>query len=175
MAWAGLASNQMVSYTDAQGGGFTLQSGQSSVTSDQCMTKTDALTKYLLDAASMSNYASNQLVPKSAWVGAAPSVVITGTYFWSYTTLSSNSGSGTITITGSSATFYARATIINGTPTVTANINIGGNTRSAVRSKTTGTTDSSALVLSPGVYSYTSSLTQAQNSGIGGGLVFTQP
>ncbi len=103
------------------------------------------------------------------------SVTITGTYFWSYTTLSSNSGSGTITITGSSATFYARATIINGTPTVTANINIGGNTRSAVRSKTTGTTDSSALVLSPGVYSYTASLSQAQNSGIGGGLVFTQP
>lgn len=103
------------------------------------------------------------------------SVTITGTYFWSYTTLSSNSGSGTITITGSSATFKARATIINGTPTVTANINIGGNTRSAVRSKTTGTTDSTTLVLAPGVYSYTVSLTQAQNSGIGGGLVFTQP
>lgn len=50
MSWAGLASNQMVSYTDAQGGGFTLQPGQSSVTSNQCMTKNDALTKYVLDS-----------------------------------------------------------------------------------------------------------------------------
>jgi hypothetical protein len=105
----------------------------------------------------------------------ANSVTISSTYYWSYTTLSSNSASGTITITGSSATFYARAIIINGTPTVTANINIGGNTRSAVRSKTTGTTDSSPLVLGPGTYSYTVSLSQAQNSGIAGGIVFTQP
>jgi len=105
----------------------------------------------------------------------APSVVFNNTYYWSYTTLSSNSASGTITITGSSATFYARAIIINGTPTVTANINIGGNTRSAVRSKTAGTTDSSPLVLGPGTYSYTVSLSQAQNSGIAGGIVFTQP
>ena len=68
MSWAGLASNQMVSYTDAQGGGFTLQSGQSSVTSNQCMTKDDALTKYVLDSSYMTSYASNQLVPKSVWV-----------------------------------------------------------------------------------------------------------
>lgn len=68
MSWAGLASNQMVSFTDAQGGGFTLQSGQSPVTSNQCMTKNDALTKYVLDSSYMSSYASNQLVPKSTWV-----------------------------------------------------------------------------------------------------------
>jgi hypothetical protein len=68
MAWSDLASNQMVSYTDAQGGGFTLQSGQSPVTSNQCMTKNDALTKYVLDSSYMSGYASNQLVPKSTWV-----------------------------------------------------------------------------------------------------------
>jgi hypothetical protein len=72
MAWSSLASNQMVSYTDAQGGGFTLNSGQSSVTSNQCMTKNDALTKYNLDSSYMSAYASNQLVPKSTWVSAAP-------------------------------------------------------------------------------------------------------
>jgi hypothetical protein len=68
MSWSGLALNQMVSFTDAQGGGFTLQSGQSSVTSNQCMTKDDALTKYVLDSSYMSSYASNELVPKSTWV-----------------------------------------------------------------------------------------------------------
>jgi hypothetical protein len=70
MAWSGLASNQMVSYTDAQGGGFTLNSGQSAVTSNQMMDKTAALTKYNLNATNMSAYAGNQLVPKSAWVAA---------------------------------------------------------------------------------------------------------
>lgn len=68
MAWSSLASNQMVSFTDAQGGGFTLQSGQSPVTSNQCMTKNDALTKYVLNSSYMASYASNQLVPKSTWV-----------------------------------------------------------------------------------------------------------
>ena len=69
MAWSSLAANQMVSYTDAQGGGFTLNSGQSSTTSNQCMTKSDALTKYYLDSTLMSGYSNNQLVPKSAWAG----------------------------------------------------------------------------------------------------------
>lgn len=72
MAWSDLASNQMVSFTDAQSGGFTLNSGQSPVTSNQCMTKSDALTKYALDSSYMSSYASNQLVPKSTWVSAGP-------------------------------------------------------------------------------------------------------
>lgn len=67
MPWGNLANNQMVSYTDAQGGGFTLKSGQSSVTSPQCMTKLDALTKYNLNATNMSAYTDSQLVPKSAW------------------------------------------------------------------------------------------------------------
>lgn len=71
MAWNDLASNQMVSFTDAQGGGFTLQSGQSNVTSNQCMTKNDALTKYVLDSSAMASYTSNQLVPKSAFVASS--------------------------------------------------------------------------------------------------------
>lgn len=71
MAWGDLASNQMVSFTDAQSGGFNLNSGQSPVTSNQCMTKNDALTKYALDSSYMSGYASNQLVPKSAWISAS--------------------------------------------------------------------------------------------------------
>ena len=73
MSWSGLASNQMVTFTNAQAGGFTLQPGQSSVTSNQCMTKNDALTKYVLDSSFMSSYASNQLVPKSTWVSGSSS------------------------------------------------------------------------------------------------------
>ena len=68
MAWSDLASNQMVSFTDSQSGYFTLQPGQSTVVSNQCMTKSDALTKYVLDSSYMEDYASNQLVPKSTWV-----------------------------------------------------------------------------------------------------------
>lgn len=66
MAWNDLLANQMVSFTDAQGGGFTLKSGQSPVTSNQCMNKTDALAKYNLDTASMNAYSALQLIPKSA-------------------------------------------------------------------------------------------------------------
>ena len=62
------ASNQMVTFTQAQSLGFALKSGQSHVTSNQCMTKSDALAKYNVDADAMSSYASNQLVPRSVWV-----------------------------------------------------------------------------------------------------------
>lgn len=65
----GQASNQMVTFTAAQSLGFSLNAGQSAVTSNQCMTKSDALTKYELDATAMSAYANNQLVPKSTWIG----------------------------------------------------------------------------------------------------------
>ncbi len=86
MAWGDLASNQMVSYTDAQGGGFSLQPGQSQVTSNQCMTKNDALAKYVLNTTSMASYATNELVPKSSWVTAVlviPNVLVGG-YFTTY-------------------------------------------------------------------------------------------
>ncbi|MEZ0182655.1 hypothetical protein AB9T89_10445 [Flavobacterium oncorhynchi] len=72
----GQASNQMVSFTQAQSLGFSLNSGQSHVTSNQCMTKSDALTKYNLNAANMSSFSANQLVPKNNW---ATGVV--GNYF----------------------------------------------------------------------------------------------
>ena len=76
MPWNDLASNQMVSFTDAQGGGFTLQSGQSSVTSNQCMTKSDATTKYVLDTSYLTSYASNQLIPKSVWVAGSTTITV---------------------------------------------------------------------------------------------------
>lgn len=68
----GQASNQMVTFTAAQSLGFSLNAGQSAVTSNQCMTKNDALTKYNLSSSAMSSYATNQLVPKSVWVNAVP-------------------------------------------------------------------------------------------------------
>lgn len=68
MAFNDLLSNQMVSFTDASSGGFALNSGQSNVTSNQCLTKTEALTKYNLNASVMNSYSGNQLVPKSAWI-----------------------------------------------------------------------------------------------------------
>jgi len=72
MAWNDLATNQMVSYTDATSGAttgvFTLNPGQANVTSNQCMTKLDAQTKYNLNASNLSTYANNQLVPKIDWV-----------------------------------------------------------------------------------------------------------
>lgn len=67
MAFADLSPTQAVSFTDAQSGGFALKSGQSHLTSNQCMTKNDALTKYNLSASAMVSYANNQLVPKNVW------------------------------------------------------------------------------------------------------------
>lgn len=80
MAFADLSPTQAVSFTDAQSGGFALKSGQSHVTSNQCMTKNDALTKYVLNVTNMNSFSDNQLVPKNNWasgvVGNAISVYL---------------------------------------------------------------------------------------------------
>ncbi len=86
----GQASNQMITFTAAQSLGFALNAGQSHVTSNQCMTKNDALTKYNLSASAMSSYASNQLVPKSVWVSGYFSFVTAG--------LTAENGAGACTI-----------------------------------------------------------------------------
>jgi hypothetical protein len=75
MSWSGLASNQMVTFTDAQTSPFTLNAGQFPVTSNECMTKLQALTKYNLDVSAMSAYANNQLVPKSVWQSAVSGLI----------------------------------------------------------------------------------------------------
>jgi hypothetical protein len=85
MPWIDLLSNQMVSFTDAQTGGFTLKAGQSNENSLRCMTKAEALAKYNLVAASMSAYADNQLVPKITWVPVAVPLPVTGLN-WTTTT-----------------------------------------------------------------------------------------
>lgn len=68
MSFASLASNQAVSEADAATGEFTLQSGQSHGSSNQCMSKDAANTKYVLDTTIQSSYAGNQLLPKSGWL-----------------------------------------------------------------------------------------------------------
>jgi len=70
MAWIDLANNQMVSFTDAQTSGIALKSGQSHVTSNECMTKTQIQAKYNVLTAPMDSFASNQLVEKEKWASA---------------------------------------------------------------------------------------------------------
>jgi hypothetical protein len=80
MPWNDLASNEMVSFTDAQTSGFTLKSGQSHVTSNQCMTRFDFITKYNV---TISGYSDNQLVPKSALDGTPVNCVVSEWSAWS--------------------------------------------------------------------------------------------
>lgn len=65
MAWNDLASNQIPTFTDLQTAGFALKAGQSHVTSNECITKSQALAKYNLSTSLMGNFSNNQLVPKS--------------------------------------------------------------------------------------------------------------
>lgn len=98
--WANLASNQMVSFTDAQGSGFSLKASQSHVTSEQCMTKAEVLAKYDVHANSFDNYTDSQLVPKGAW----QSVVVYQSAAYSE---SATKNSCAVGGTGSSVTLYA--------------------------------------------------------------------
>lgn len=93
----GQASNQMVTFTQAQGLGFALNAGQAHVASNQCMTKSEILAKYNV---TISGYASNQLVPRSAWVNA----VTYYTYAIAKGTIAS--GSQNATCTSSDSQFY---------------------------------------------------------------------
>jgi len=81
------ASNQMVTFTQAQSLGFALKSGQSHVTSNQCMTKADILAKYNV---TISGYADNQLVPRSAWVGSSYVYKVSSSHFNSRLEASNN-------------------------------------------------------------------------------------
>ena len=65
----GLANNQMVSEAAAvASGNLVLKSGQTSVSSTLCMTKTAALTRYQIDSGAMSAYVNNQLPPSEVWI-----------------------------------------------------------------------------------------------------------
>jgi hypothetical protein len=66
MAFSDLASNQAVSFTNAQSSGAPLKPGQSHTTSDEIMTKSDLTTKYnvLTSNSTLSPKSSNQTVAK---------------------------------------------------------------------------------------------------------------
>jgi hypothetical protein len=57
----------MVTFTAAQSLGFSLKPGQSSVTSNKCATKTEALARNNLNASSMNAY-DQSTSTKGAWV-----------------------------------------------------------------------------------------------------------
>ena len=173
MAFSDLSTNQMVTFTDAQSGGFTLKAGQSHVTSNQCMTKSEALAKYNVDASAMSSYASNQLVPRSAWVNVTPSV-----YFNSPHVISNQpagqqkSYSLTVTISGSSATFRAFVSSSTG-GRVNSTIGIDGQQRT-IQSSGVGEFYSTTIVMTPGVYNCTISYLQIDAQSASGGFTWTQ-
>lgn len=106
MAFADLSPNQAVSFTDAQSGGFALKSGQSNATSNQCMTKNDALTKYNLSTSPMASYVDNQLVPKNVWISGVVGNAIT-------IYLGDHGSNATCTFHPSSNTVYSSSTIIS--------------------------------------------------------------
>jgi len=62
MAWSDLANNQAISFTDIQTSGFVLKTGQSHVTSNQCMTRDDIVNKYCVNVTFTAN---NQLAVKA--------------------------------------------------------------------------------------------------------------
>lgn len=132
MAWVDLFSNQMVTFTNAQSSPFTLKPGQSSSTSNEAMTKLEALTKYALSSSAMSSYANNQLVPKYTWVNGLTSSCITldlgsfteGQLFATFSVTFNNAPvittNFTVSITGLTSGFSTSKTIS------TADLTLGG-------------------------------------------------
>jgi hypothetical protein len=116
--WDNLTDNQMVSYTDAQGSPFSLNSGQSPVTSEECLSKSEALTKYSLNPLYMGSFASNQLAPKVTWQQAGVTCYSYNIYYpgtepgspptayFSYTLCSGSGAYGSVSI-GNSVTVCA--------------------------------------------------------------------
>jgi chitodextrinase len=67
MAFSNLSENQVVTEADASTSDFILLQGQSHGTTNLCMTKQAATTKYDLLASNLTPYANNQLIPRSVW------------------------------------------------------------------------------------------------------------
>lgn len=102
------------------------------------------------------------------------SVTITGTYYHSFTT-TSQGGGGTITVTGSSARFFARAVCLDNAAGVAVSVSASSFNSYITRSNSTGTSDGTIFTLQPGTYSYSYSVVKQFGYAIGGGLVFIQP
>lgn len=107
MAWGDLTNSQMVSYVEASTSPFSLVPGQSHFTTtpaaNQCMTKANALGRYVLNSSYMSSYADNQLVPKSTWI---PGV----SYPYTFYAQDATSSSGSCAVSGSTFTLYSADT-----------------------------------------------------------------
>lgn len=91
----------------------------------------------------------------------ARSISFSGLYSLGYT----GSSSGTVTITGGTYTFQAAAALYYGGGTVSANITVNGNSRSASRGGSSGTNYSTTFSLGPGTYSYSLSVSISSGSG----------
>ena len=78
----------------------------------------------------------------------------------------SGSITGTVTITGATATFSCYSTLY-GAGRLSTNITIGGTSRATIRSSA-GTTTSTTFTLAPGTYSYSLDVTVTSGSGSGG-------
>lgn len=68
MAWNDLAPNQMVSFNDIQESGFGLKQGVSAISTNECITRDEALAMYYLNPYAVAPYDANQLIPKSSLV-----------------------------------------------------------------------------------------------------------
>ena len=103
MPWGSLAAADWVSFTNIQGGSFTLKSGQSHVTSDDWMTKSDADNKYELNGNNpyMAAKSANDWVAKRD-LSALP--ICGGTtfdyYYGDLVKLAANAGKASYSITG---------------------------------------------------------------------------
>jgi len=164
------ASNQMITFTAAQSLGFALNVGQSSVTSNQCMTKNDALTKYNLSSSAMDAYTSNQLVPRSSWVTGVVNSVSFSSVYRVYNTQGTSYANGTLTVIGDpiniNAYSYSSTGSIVNTTTVVNGVSQTANTPPG----TVGYTASTSFLLNAGVYAYSVTYYQPDIQTANGGI-----
>jgi len=68
MAWVDKGLKYMVTFTDLQTSGFDLKPGQFHVTSQEPVTKSEAIEKYVFDSTNMAGHGDNYLVPKRTFL-----------------------------------------------------------------------------------------------------------
>lgn len=162
-----------------QAGGNSTADLSWTVTGNPIFTITNA--GVLQDLSGLAEGTFNLRVTVTEASGATDFVDVTVTYpfrnsvvfssWWEQTGTGSSdmNTAGTITITGIPANFNAYARVDTGALTVTTNTTINGISLSAYRN-TNGTTESSVITLSPGVYPYYVSVVRvASGFAVGGG------
>ena len=76
--WKDIPNNQMISFTDLKTSGLATKSGQSHITSERCIVKSQILTMYTADTSKLQSYAENQLIPKVSAESTNIDLYITG-------------------------------------------------------------------------------------------------